>query len=316
MLNLSGQVRVRELDVLSPMPNALRAPERTSAWGLANKLGERIEGFIEGPTFLPDGRLAVTDIPFGRVLAIAPDGTWDVLATYDGEPNGMALDREGGALVIADYARGLLRLDLTSGDVRPLLARRNSEGFKGLNDVVRAPGSDTLYFTDQGQTGLQDPTGRVYRLAGERLDLLISNGVSPNGLALTPDGSVLFVAMTRDNSVWRLPLRPDGGTSKVGRFCQLFGTSGPDGMAMTVSGELLVAHASLGSVFRYAPNGELVERLVSSVGTTVTNLAFDPADPHRLVVTESASNTVLTTTLDVPGLVEAPSTVATAQEKS
>jgi gluconolactonase len=40
-----------------------------------------------------------------------------------------------------------------------------------------------VYFTDQGQTGLHDPTGRVYRLAPDgRLDCLIDTGISPNGL--------------------------------------------------------------------------------------------------------------------------------------
>ncbi|MFX8156757.1 SMP-30/gluconolactonase/LRE family protein, partial [Acinetobacter baumannii] len=78
-----------------------------------------------------------------------------------------------------------------------------------------------------------DPTGRVYRLRPDgRLDCLLSNGPSPNGLVLTPDESALFVAMTRDNAVWRLPLLADGSTSKVGRFAQFYGTSGPDGMAM------------------------------------------------------------------------------------
>ncbi|WP_087874182.1 SMP-30/gluconolactonase/LRE family protein [Arthrobacter globiformis] len=300
-MNFSGQIKTRELEVFTAMPAALRAPRESSQWGEANKPGQAVEAFIEGPTFLPDGRLAVTDIPFGRILTVTPGGDWEVVADYDGEPNGMALDADG-SLIIADYVRGLLRLDIATGKAEPILSRRNGEGFKGLNDVVRAP-DGALFFTDQGQTGLHDQSGRVYRLHDGRLDALLGNGISPNGLALTPDGQVLFVAMTRDNSVWRIPLRPDGGVAKVGRFCQLFGTSGPDGLAMTASGELLLAHASLGAVFRFAPNGELVERLVSPVGPTVTNLTFDPAAPHRLVATESSSNTVLTTTLDVPGLV-------------
>ncbi|MGN5354138.1 hypothetical protein ACQ4P5_19195 [Ralstonia sp. L16] len=58
-----------------------------------------------------------------------------------------------------------------------------------------------MYFTDQGQTGLHDPTGRVYRLCTDgRLDCLLANGPSPNGLVLTPDESALFVAMTGDNA--------------------------------------------------------------------------------------------------------------------
>lgn len=299
MFSLHGPIDRRELEPVSSLPSQLRKPRKTSTWGEANKPGQHLNGFIEGPTFLPDGKLAVVDIAYGRILAVdlAADA-WSMLASYDGEPNGMALDSQGN-LVIADYRRGLLGLHVESQTLTELCPRRHSESFKGLNDVITSPGHpDTFYFTDQGQTGLHDPTGRVYRFDGERLDLLISNGVSPNGLALSADGHVLFVSMTRDNSIWRIPLHPDGGVSKVGKFCQMFGTSGPDGLALTDAGDLLVAHASLGSVFRFAPNGELREILYTQVGATVTNVTLDPADPNRIFVTESSSNTILTLELD------------------
>jgi len=122
----------------------------------------------------------------------------------------------------------------------PVLASRNSESFRGCNDLHLASNGD-IYFTDQGQTGLHDPTGRVYRLTRDgRLDCLIDTGISPNGLVLDPNEAVLFVAMTRDNAVWRMPLMKDGSVSKVGRFCSMFGPSGPDGMTMDGQGRLLV----------------------------------------------------------------------------
>jgi len=50
------------------------------------------------------------------------------------------------------------------------------------------------------------------------------------GLALSPDEKLLYVAVTRANQVWRLPLHPDGTTSKVGVFLNLSGgLAGPDG---------------------------------------------------------------------------------------
>ena len=73
---------------------------------------------------------------------------------------------------------------------------------------------------------------------------------------LDPAETVLFVAMTRDNAVWRMPFMKDGSVSKVGRFCSTFGPSGPDGLTMDQAGRLFVAHASLGHVFVFAPNGE------------------------------------------------------------
>jgi sugar lactone lactonase YvrE len=68
---------------------------------------------------------------------------------------------------------------------------------------------------------MTDPTGLVYRLSTSgKLDVLLSNGPSPNGLVLSPDEKFLYVAMTRDNTVWRCPLHKDGTTSKVMKFCK------------------------------------------------------------------------------------------------
>lgn len=91
-----------------------------------------------------------------------------------------------------------------------------------------------------------------------------------------PREAILFVAMTRDNSVWWVPLMRDGGIAKVGRFSSFFGTSGPDGLAMDGQGRLFVAHASLGHVFVLAPNGECIARVKCRAGSTCTNVAFGP----------------------------------------
>jgi gluconolactonase len=85
----------------------------------------------------------------------------------------------------------------------------------------------------------------------------------------------------------------DGSVSKVGRFCSLFGPSGPDGMTMDSAGRLFVAHASLGYVFVFAPNGEMIARIKSCVGSTCTNVAIGGAKADRLYITESASGSVL-----------------------
>ena len=80
--------------------------------------------------------------------------------------------------------------------------------------------------------------------------------------------------MTRDNAVWRMPFMKDGSVSKVGRFCSTFGPSGPDGMTMDKAGRLFVAHASLGHVFVFAPNGECIARIKSCAGQSCTNVAI------------------------------------------
>ena len=72
-------------------------------------------------------------------------------------------------------------LDPETGAVTPFLQDALSEGFKGVNDLVFAANGD-IYFTDQGQTGLQDPTGRVYRYTADGiLSRLIDTVPSPTG---------------------------------------------------------------------------------------------------------------------------------------
>ncbi|HUP97210.1 MAG TPA: SMP-30/gluconolactonase/LRE family protein, partial [Usitatibacter sp.] len=242
---------VIEARVLTRLPDSFR-DRRRSDWCDANKPGHEIDSFLEGPSFDREGNLYVTDIPFGRIFRISPALEWTLVAQYDGWPNGIAIHRDG-SLWIADYRRGLLRLVTSSstrgsaaiGDPAAILAHRNSESFKGLNDLT-FDREGNCYFTDQGQTGLHDPTGRVYRLSpSRRLDCLMSNVPSPNGVALDTSGKVIFVAATRGNSVWRGPLLADGTVSKVGAFRTFFGASGPDGMAVDVENRLVVAHASL-----------------------------------------------------------------------
>ncbi len=290
---------VIETRIFSALPAEFRRA-RVSAWSEANKGGAAIDCFLEGPCFDASGNLYCTDIPNGRIFRVDCAGKWTLVAEYDGEPNGLKV-RGDGTLLVADYRRGLLAVDPANGSVEPLLARRHSESFRGLNDLALAANGD-VYFTDQGQTGLHDPSGRVYRLrAGGQLDLLLGNVPSPNGIVLDAAERVLFVAATRGNEVWRVPLQPDGGVSKVGRFVSLYGASGPDGLAMTEDDSLCVAHASLGAVFVFAASGEPRWRIASCAGKTTTNLAFGGAARSTLYITESSTGSILAAAVPVAG---------------
>jgi len=287
-------------EIFAALPDAFRRP-RASRWSEANRGGAALHSFLEGPSFDRDGNLYVVDIAHGRVFRISPAGVFGLVADYDGEPNGLKIDRDG-RIFIADYRNGLMQLDPGRGAVTALLDRRWSERFKGLNDLFFAANGD-LYFTDQGQTGLHDPTGRVYRLTGEaRLETLIDTVPSPNGLVMDLAESALLVAATRGNAVWRLPLMPDGTASKVGIFIQLSGgPGGPDGMALDAAGNLAVAHAGLGSVWVFDPHGEPLWRIRSCAGRMTTNLAYGGADGRTLFITESETGSILTAHLPVEG---------------
>jgi gluconolactonase len=297
MMYLETPPRLIETQIFSPMPVEFRRNVR-SDWADANRPGAPTDCFIEGPSFDADGNLYIVDIPFGRIFRISPDRKWTLVVEYKGWPNGLKIDARG-RILVADYMHGIMECDARAGKMLPILTARNSESFKGCNDLHIA-GNGDIYFTDQGQTGLHDPTGRVYRLrsSGE-LNCLINTGTSPNGLVLDPSESILFVAMTRDNAVWRAPFMKDGSVSKVGRFCSMFGPSGPDGMTMDSAGRLFVGHASLGHVFVFAANGELIARIKSCAGGSCTNVAIGGARRDRLYITESATGTVLVADIGV-----------------
>ena len=297
MMYLETPPKLIETQIFSAVPAQFRRKVATE-WADANRPGQPTDCFIEGPSFDAAGNLYIVDIPFGRIFRIAPDRKWSLVVEYEGWPNGLKVAADG-RILVADYRRGLMELDARAGRMYPVLASRNSESFRGCNDLHIASNGD-IYFTDQGQTGLHDPTGRVYRLRSSgQLDCLIHTGISPNGLVLDSHEAVLFVAMTRDNSVWRAPFMKDGSVSKVGRFCSLFGPSGPDGMTMDRAGRLFVAHASLGHVFVFAPNGECIARIKSCAGSSCTNVAIGGARRDQLYITESVTGTVLVADISV-----------------
>lgn len=66
---------------------------------------------------------------------------------------------------------------------------------------------------------------------------------------LSRDEKVLFVAMTRGNAVWRMPLQADGSVTKVSQFFTSYGPSGPDGLTVDLEGRLFVANPGLGRVW-------------------------------------------------------------------
>jgi gluconolactonase len=277
--------------VVTEMPAALRRARR-SEWADANKGGRPVDSFIEGPAFDRAGNLYLTDIPHGRIFRINPALEWTQVAETDGWPNGIAIHRDG-SVWIADYRRGLLRMDPSDGKIETLLGHRNSESFKGLNDLT-FDADGNCWFTDQGQTGLHDPSGRVFRWHPEsgRLDCVLANVPSPNGIVLDAAGSALFIAVTRANAVWRGPLLQDGALSKVGAFRTFFGSSGPDGLAVDADNRLVVAHASLGGAFVINAHGEVTHFVRSPAGRTVTNVAYRPGT-SRIVMTESETGSVL-----------------------
>jgi gluconolactonase len=279
----------RRLTIWSEMPAALRRP-RPSAWAHINRSGQELGCFLEGPVFGDTGELFVVDIPFGRILRVDAAGQWSVVAEYDGWPNGMKLAQ--GRLLIADHKAGLVALDPKSGQHEVLFATIDGQPLLGLNDLTFAP-DGTLYLTDQGQSGLHAPNGRVLRRAPDgALDTVLENCPSPNGLVFDPQRNWLYVAMTRGNCVWRVPF-VDGRPSKVGLAIQLSGGVGPDGMALDPQGNLLVVHPPMG-VWQLDRNNLPKRFFAAPDDAFVTNLVVRrTGDGHGLFVTDSINGRIL-----------------------
>jgi gluconolactonase len=300
MYNPFQSVEHIEVEVFTSLPAAWRNKSRTP-WSDANRQGAPVDSFLEGPSFDRAGNLYCVDIPFGRIFRIDPRGDWELVVQYDGWPNGLKIHRDG-SIFVADYKRGLMRLDPASGRIEPVLETAFSEGFKGLNDLHFADNGD-LYFTDQGQTGIADPTGRVHRLrANGELQRLVDNAPSPNGITLNGKNNQVFVAVTRSQQIWRLPLMDGGALTKTGVAIQLSGGhAGPDGIEMDDEDGLAVCHLGVG-IWRFDSN--CLPTHLAHAGKRhrlMTNIAFGGPQRRTLYITDSLNGEILTADMPVAG---------------
>lgn len=286
--------------VQATLPDGLRIRNRASTW--LSQRGRDATSFLEGPAFDRSGNLYCVDTAYGRVLRLASTGQWSVVVSYDGQPNGIAIHRDG-RLFIADRRCGIVVLEPGTAAVHSVLSRVGTTPLHGPNDLTFAL-DGTLYFTDQGASDLRDPSGRVIRITVDgAVEVLVDNVPGPNGLALSPDERILYVAVTRANAIWRIhdPQHARGG--RVDTFVHLSGGTGPDGLAVDESGGVAVAHPGLGCAWIFSPAGEALYRVRSPHETRLTtNLAYGGVDRRMLVIVESATGSILSARLPQPGI--------------
>ncbi len=277
-----------------------RPAEPNPGWVAGQPAGTPSETLLEGPSFDREGNFYCVDIPNGRIFRIPSGGDFELVAEYDGWPNGLKVHRDG-RIFVADFKRGLVTVDPDSGAVAPFLERYGVEHFKALNDLFFAANGD-LYFTDQGTTGLQDASGRLFRVTVDgRITCLLDNVPSPNGVVMDLEERCVYLAVTRANAVWRVPFDRNGNATKVGVFVQLSGGAGPDGLALDAEGGLAIAHVGLGSVWLVDRHGEPTGRIHAGTHRHNTNVAFGGVDGKTLFITESGSGSILTAQVPTPG---------------
>jgi gluconolactonase len=287
-------------EIFARLPDELRKADRGGEWFSHQQAMGHHHSVLEGLSFDPDGNLYCVDIPWGRIFRIDPKGNFKVVAEYDGWPNGLRFHKDG-RIFVADHKHGIVVLDPDTGKVTPFLERVRLERLKGVNDLYFGRNGD-LYFTDQGLTGLHDPTGRVFRVKPDgHVDCLLDNVPSPNGLVLSLDERVLYVAVTRANAIWRVPFSDDGTVAKVGNFIQMTGGGGPDGITIDEAGNLVVCQIGMGALWLFNPQGEPILRVDSGTGRQTTNVAYGGSDRKTAYFTECDAGVILKAEMPHPG---------------
>ncbi|MBV9850674.1 MAG: SMP-30/gluconolactonase/LRE family protein [Armatimonadetes bacterium] len=250
--------------------------------------------FPEGPVLAPDGETLYCVNIEAHVLSRldlrtrALTRNWVTLPD-DGRGNGATLGPDG-ALYVADVgARRIVRVGLPDGPVTTV-ADRTDMGIplRGPNDLI-FDADGAILFTDPAGSW-DEPLGCVYRIApGSRVAAKVADGLRfPNGLVLSPDGVILYVAETPLRRVLAFDLPT--GARRV--FAAVGEAGGPDGMRLAPDGSLYVALFGDGCVAEVSPSGEVVRRLPVPGGKNVTNLCFAP-DARSIYVTEAESGTIV-----------------------
>ena len=289
--------------------------------------------FPEGPVVLPDGRVALVEIAAGRVIAIGPDGGQAVLATPGGGPNGLALGADGllyccnnggfewieadGILrphgQPPDYGGGRLeRIDPATGAVTRLYDACDGRCLRGPNDLV-LDGEGGAWFTDLGKSRARDRDhGSVYWAALDGSRIVEAAHPVPggaNGIGLSPDGRVLYVAETETGRLWAFDvlgpgrLRKDPWPSPHGGrlLCQMPGFRRLDSLAVTAAGNICVATLVSGEVVTVSPDGEILD-VVRCDERMPTNICFGGPGRRTAYITLSSTGRLLMMPWEEAGL--------------
>jgi gluconolactonase len=241
-----------------------------------------------------------TPINPSEIRRLSPPSTVDVFVADSGT-NGLALDLDGTVLGCSHKVQGIIRVNPTSGAMTTLLdTDSNGKHFNSPNDLtVRSDG--TIYFTDPdyqlgssrtSETGIKG----VYRVTPSRQVILVDGTFGePNGVALSPDETVLYVSDFSANAIRRFTVAADGSTSGRQNFATV---TSPDGVAVDCAGNLYWAsNTSAGAVRVFSPSGTQLGTI--SVPSGVSNVAFGGSDRKTLYIT--AGRGLYSLALNVPG---------------
>jgi gluconolactonase len=273
--------------------------------------------WAEGPVWLPERRaLRFSDVTGNRILEYSESNGELTVYCADAEfTNGRALDLDGTVVQCSHGRRAVERDD--GSTTSTLVDRWSGRRLNSPNDVV-VKSDGTIWFTDPSYGIRKEGEGHpgdveygdyhVFRFDPSTGDLhpVVMDVEMPNGLAFSPDESVLYVADSSLDPPDASSGRPggqgihaydvlDGRRAKNGRTFVEVSPGPPDGIRVDVHGN--VWSSCLDGVQVYSPAGELIERI--PVPELVANLCFGGANGTSLYVTATTSlYRIETTTTD------------------
>jgi gluconolactonase len=285
--------------------------------------------FPEGPIAMADGSVLLVEIKRGTLTRVQPDGSSEVVADLGGGPNGAAIGPDGAVyicnnggfewhdldgLIIPggkpdDYSGGRIeRVDLETGEITTLYTECDGIPFNGPNDIVFDKHGG-FWFTDLGKHyGRVKDLGALYYALpdGSSVKEVVFPIETPNGVGLSPDETVVYVASTETGRLWAFDILEPGaikpaGPPNQGRFIgNPAGLNYFDSLAVDAEGNICVATIFNGGITSFSPEGEIEHFPTDDFLTT--NICFGGDDLKTAYLTLSSSGRLVKCTWPRAGL--------------
>jgi gluconolactonase len=264
---------------------SISEPVQELASGTGGTLGP-----TEGPLWWKEGGyLLYSDIHNNRRMKYMPGQGASVAQEQVNRSNGLTRDLQGRLVACERVTRRVTRTEL-DGSITVIANSFQGRQLNIPNDVI-VKSNGAIYFSDPlGAITEQWDLGYpgVYRVSADlgTITLLANDFVFPNGLAFSPDESVLYITDLRRGLIRAFDVAPNGTLAKQTDrvFADLTGSEpgGPDGMKVDVAGNVYCGGA--GGIYILDPTGKKLGRIVHGRPET-TNIAFGGDDWKTLYFT-------------------------------
>ena len=253
--------------------------------------------YAEGPAWSPSGFLIFSDIPNNKLLQFTPGQPANVFRENSSGATGNRFDAQGRLYSCESHSRRVTRTD-KKGKVEILAERWQGKRLNAPNDLVIRKDGD-IYFTDPAFGNQQDTRELdffgVYHISRKGdLEVVVKPKGRPNGIALSPDGRMLYVSNSDEKNVRAYDLNKNGEASNERTL--ISGMEGvPDGICVDEKGDIYVA---ANHVQVYSPEGKPIGMIQTE--ETPSNCSFGDPDFGSLYIT--ARTSVYRVRLDVKGV--------------